>query len=303
MLSYDTEYMREAQRICLESKASLLDSNTEVHHWQPRSLGGTDDKQNLIRITTEEHFKVHLLLYYHFKKMKNEKVAGKMASACWMMSGARRGQNRVYCTPEEYKELRETHIKNMKTVMSETMKGKIPVYDISNPGVTFHASVDDPNVKSGQWVHHSKGKATYIDTRTNEQVWISVKDRKSYHKSPRSQSGKNNGRWYDITDEEIMNLYKEFSIKEKMIVNFLTFVEIHNKTNKRKIPGMKGCKGRCNGKTNTDLFNDMKKMLPELPSFANPGYSKQVKKEYFGGCSSPIKYLREKYATDQKTQK
>jgi len=34
----------------------------EVHHIIPRSLGGTNDKSNLVKLTTREHFVCHLLL-------------------------------------------------------------------------------------------------------------------------------------------------------------------------------------------------------------------------------------------------
>lgn len=41
-----------------------LDSDVygEVHHVQPRSCGGTDDQENLVRLTPEEHYKAHALL-------------------------------------------------------------------------------------------------------------------------------------------------------------------------------------------------------------------------------------------------
>lgn len=34
----------------------------EIHHIRPRTMGGTDDPQNLIRLTTGDHFFAHLLL-------------------------------------------------------------------------------------------------------------------------------------------------------------------------------------------------------------------------------------------------
>ena len=41
-----------------------LDSDVygEVHHIQPRSCGGTDDQENLVKLLPEEHYKVHALL-------------------------------------------------------------------------------------------------------------------------------------------------------------------------------------------------------------------------------------------------
>jgi len=36
---------------------------SEVHHILPRSMGGTNDSENLVRLTVREHFIAHLLLY------------------------------------------------------------------------------------------------------------------------------------------------------------------------------------------------------------------------------------------------
>lgn len=54
-----------------------LTGYTERHHILPRSLGGTDDADNLIELTSEDHFFAHLLL----AKMHG----GKMASALHLM--------------------------------------------------------------------------------------------------------------------------------------------------------------------------------------------------------------------------
>ena len=43
---------------------------TEVHHIIPRSIGGSDEKSNLIRLSAREHFVCHLLLFYLIKNRK-----------------------------------------------------------------------------------------------------------------------------------------------------------------------------------------------------------------------------------------
>jgi len=40
----------------------ITEGYSEVHHILPRSLGGTDDPDNLVRLTAREHFIVHYLL-------------------------------------------------------------------------------------------------------------------------------------------------------------------------------------------------------------------------------------------------
>jgi len=51
----------------------------EVHHIVPRSFGGNDDLENLIRLTPEDHFFAHLLLAKIY--------GGWMISAVFLMSG------------------------------------------------------------------------------------------------------------------------------------------------------------------------------------------------------------------------
>ena len=40
----------------------------EVHHILPRSLGGNDDKNNLVKLSAREHFICHLLLVKMYEK-------------------------------------------------------------------------------------------------------------------------------------------------------------------------------------------------------------------------------------------
>lgn len=45
---------------------------TEVHHIKPKSIGGSDKKDNLIRLTTREHFVCHCLLAKMYKSGSND---------------------------------------------------------------------------------------------------------------------------------------------------------------------------------------------------------------------------------------
>ena len=61
---------------------SLTEGYAEKHHIIPRSLGGTDDKDNLVVLTAREHFVCHLLL----PKMLKGSNKKKMLFALWAMS-------------------------------------------------------------------------------------------------------------------------------------------------------------------------------------------------------------------------
>jgi hypothetical protein len=96
----------------------------EKHHIIPKSIGGTNDKCNLIYLTAKEHFICHLLL----TKMTEGEDKSKMVRAFWMIATmGNRNQERkkvsskVYCT---YKELWLQH-GNLNKPKSEEHKRKL----------------------------------------------------------------------------------------------------------------------------------------------------------------------------------
>lgn len=75
---------------------------TENHHIIPRSLGGSNDKSNLILLTGREHFIAHLILWKAF--------GGKMTSAFWYMSNNKR-KHSFKITSRQYEDLRKDQAK------------------------------------------------------------------------------------------------------------------------------------------------------------------------------------------------
>lgn len=75
----------------LVESRKLLDRNKkdgtyyEIHHILPKSLGGSNDKDNLVFLTAKEHFVAHLLLT-HFLKGKDR---SKMVYALWRLATSR----------------------------------------------------------------------------------------------------------------------------------------------------------------------------------------------------------------------
>lgn len=50
------------------AKGRVLDTYTETHHIIPRCIGGSDNKENLVELTAEEHRTAHLLLVKIYPK-------------------------------------------------------------------------------------------------------------------------------------------------------------------------------------------------------------------------------------------
>jgi hypothetical protein len=86
MNKYQTWY----QNITDRARDRKLDCYTEKHHIIPRSLGGTDDADNLVDLTAREHFVCHWLLV----KMNSGEDRAKMVYALRMMRAEKSGQQR-----------------------------------------------------------------------------------------------------------------------------------------------------------------------------------------------------------------
>ena len=86
------KYTQCYYRIISRAKARILPNSvyTENHHIIPKSLGGDNSKNNLVKLTAKEHFICHLLL----TKMTNSK---NVIYAAWKMS------NQVNEFQERYK--------------------------------------------------------------------------------------------------------------------------------------------------------------------------------------------------------
>lgn len=76
-LFLNNKYSKWYYNIINNAKTKKYEDYSEVHHLIPRSLGGTNKKSNLIRLSAREHFICHLLL----TKMTYGKYKQKMIFA------------------------------------------------------------------------------------------------------------------------------------------------------------------------------------------------------------------------------
>ena len=112
-MNYEIIYQNIINKRKLEDTPS---GYTEVHHILPRSLGGGDDKENLVRLTAREHFICHYLLTKMYKKESEEWY--KMNHAFMMMKCNSVYQNR-YFNSRLYASLKG----NFSSVMSFVQSG------------------------------------------------------------------------------------------------------------------------------------------------------------------------------------
>ena len=107
--------LEEYNRIICTRQRNPLTKGGELHHIIPRACGGSDKKWNLVRLTCEEHYKVHELLPYIYTHGVEHRA---MVFAWHLMKGAQ--GHEIDC--EKFEELKASKNK----LMSEMLKGKKP---------------------------------------------------------------------------------------------------------------------------------------------------------------------------------
>jgi hypothetical protein len=112
------KYSKLYYKITSNAKQRITEGYTELHHIIPQSMGGSNDKENLVDLTAREHFICHWLLI----KMTEGKDRSKMLYALNGMKAENKYQQRYHTkiTARVYEKYRIEHAKNH----SETMKGK-----------------------------------------------------------------------------------------------------------------------------------------------------------------------------------
>ena len=84
------KYEKWYASITENAKNRVLTDYKERHHIVPRSIGGSDDKSNIVDLTAREHFICHWLL----TKMYIGDNRGKMINAMYMMRAESKHQKR-----------------------------------------------------------------------------------------------------------------------------------------------------------------------------------------------------------------
>lgn len=108
-------YYKIYQKICEKGKNRIKKPNDglESHHILPKSLGGSNSKENLAVLTAREHYICHKLLvkiYYH-----DDTKRRKMIYALWWMSKTRKTNGKNIVNSRSYEHARKMFLKEMPT--------------------------------------------------------------------------------------------------------------------------------------------------------------------------------------------
>ena len=112
------KYSKLYYEITYNAKKRSTEGYTELHHIIPQSMGGSNDKENLVDLTAREHFICHWLLI----KMTESEDRSKMLYALNGMKAENRYQQRYHTkiTARVYEKYRIEHAENH----SKRMKGR-----------------------------------------------------------------------------------------------------------------------------------------------------------------------------------
>jgi hypothetical protein len=99
-------YLAIIEKARMEKRSKTGNGQFDSHHILPKSMGGTNKKENLILLTPKEHFLCHLLLF----KCTEGKYKLSMACAWHRMATVKR-----YCS-REYSELVATYRISLKGI-------------------------------------------------------------------------------------------------------------------------------------------------------------------------------------------
>ena len=162
------KYSKLYYNITSNAKQRITEEYTERHHIIPQSLGGSNDKENLVELTAREHFICHWLLV----KMTEGEDRGKMLYALQGMKAENKYQKRYQTkiTARVYEKYRVEHANNHSIVMKAKHlvpwnKGGVEITDEHRENLRKAAKARPPKTPQSikKAAEKNKGKK-----RTNE---------------------------------------------------------------------------------------------------------------------------------------
>lgn len=262
-----SKYSKWYTEICNRGRTRSLNSGDylEKHHVIPTFLfknnkralrysdgfleGDPDSISNITLLTPREHFIAHILLHKMFYKTK---WSYRMGSALILFYSSKdmpsHPRNKIF-SPSDSKKYDWCKRIGRESI-SKARTGKMPVIDSITGEMIGSVEIDHPKVISGKWVHHSKGKHSYVNQETGEKIFTRIDD--EILKDPIwkavsvDNTGEKNPRYSGITDSELEDFYYRVSkiCKDefgKKIIPPLKFVaSIWNELNDTSWPTLSG---------------------------------------------------------------
>lgn len=184
-----SKYEKWYYNIIKNARKRILEDYSELHHIIPKSLGGTDDSNNLVHLTAREHFICHILL----TKFTKGQDRNKMLHAVMIMKSSNAHQNR-YINGRLYESIK----KEYSIHFSENQKGENNSFYGKKHSFETRQKMSDSKRKlhNSDWINPHKGMKRTEETK--RKISLSKKGKPSSKKGipqgPKTQEQKENHR-------------------------------------------------------------------------------------------------------------
>ena len=178
-------YTNIYEKLCTRARSRILDTYVERHHILPVCMGGSNDADNLVYLTAEEHFLAHQLLVKMYPDNKKLIYAAQLMTQC---SNGQRVNNKLFGWIKRKISIDRTNnnpSKNPETKkkISESLKGNIPwnknlkgTQHAWNKGVLHSAETRD-KLKKG-WIKRKENgdKGSFLGKHHTEETKQRLRD-------------------------------------------------------------------------------------------------------------------------------
>jgi len=198
-------YKLHYEKLIERARNRKLQGYKEEHHIIPRSMGGTDDKDNLVNLTAREHFVAHILLVKIYPKEKG------LINAVNMMC---RGQDERKIHNRMYGWLKERFSKRMSEINQGEANSQFGTMWISNINEKVNKKVPKGKIPEG-WVKgrnawNKADKENLKLKKIREKKEKKIKQLREYYKIYSNKG------WYDFVEYfnykySKQNLVQQFS--------------------------------------------------------------------------------------------
>ena len=186
MIFINNKYTNWYNSLINKVKNRNITGYTENHHIIPSSLGGTNDKDNLVRLTAREHFICHLLL----TKMTIGNDKHKMCFAFHMLSNAKNiGEGRYIPSSRMYALSRKLYKEALDNYWTNTKRQE-------------HADKIRPTVIGRKLKESSKEKL-------RNKVWTEKALQNRLNNCLKSAKARKGSKWSDEKRQQMFSTYIE----------------------------------------------------------------------------------------------
>jgi len=195
-MNYELHYTKLIDR----ARGRKLDGYTEIHHVVPRCMDGTNDLDNLVKLTPEEHYVAHQLLVKMYPLNK------KLAHAAFMMT---QNTKRTKRNNKLFGWIKRQH----SIAVSETMKG-----NKHNLGKTYTRSEETvarikESLKNSDYVKPPLTEETKLKIAASISAgWSKRKTVNKLGRKSIADGGVSSGKeWDELSYKQQRNLYNKNS--------------------------------------------------------------------------------------------